>query len=76
MKSKPKTHSERANAASDRAHRAEEPGGLFTVKQAISRALHEKAARLQKQAHELTGDDAHKEKHAKHYEILEQFNWR
>jgi hypothetical protein len=48
-----KSHSEAANVASERAERAEKPGGPFTVKQAISKALHEKAARLHHKAKQM-----------------------
>jgi phosphopantetheinyl transferase (holo-ACP synthase) len=69
-------HSKLAHEASERAHKAEKPGGLFTVKQALSKALHEKAARLHHRAHAVTDEALHKEKHQEHHEILKKFNVR
>lgn len=82
MSTEDKDPSALAHAASERAKKAEKPGGPFTVKQAISKALHEKAARLHRKAmmhQKLNGDggvSVHEAKHREHYEALEKFNVR
>lgn len=71
---------EQAQAMSERANKNEPPGEAFTVKQAISRTLHARAANLHKLAEKnavAEEDKKHHEKmHKHHFDLAAKFNIR